>query len=393
MEQEQFDILIVGGGLVGCCLAYALKDMPLRIGIIEARSPAMINASTDNRAIALTYGSQYYLNKLGLWPNFMAEAMPIQQVHISNRGHFGMTRFSAQDYAISALGYVLPFNHLQQGLQQAIAGVSAIPMLAPAQVLAMTKVDQHWQLTLQTPQGQQFVTAALVIAADGGNSTVRQLQNTPVTEWAYQQTAIIAHVTLQRSHQHIAYERFIPYGAIALLPYNKQQVALIWTVKNAYLNDLLQLDDSAFIARLQQEFGYRAGRFLHISPRQSYPLKMIYAQANTDVVLLGNAAHTLHPIAAQGFNLGLRDVEVLAQLLQKHTQQSLLNSGQILNNAFLKQRHTDHQRMIYLTDSLTRIFAHDFLPLVIARNIGLTSFEFLPGLKRKFTAMALGLLR
>lgn len=395
MKHEQFDIIIVGGGLVGCCLAYALKSLPLRIGMIEARSPAAIQASVDTRAIALTYGSQCYLEKLGLWTALAADTMPIMQVHVSDRGRFGMTRFYAHDMHIPALGYVVPFNILQQRFQQAIKDVNTIELLAPAQVSALTKQDKQWQITVQTPAGLQTILTSLVIAADGGNSTIRTLQNIPVTEWDYQQTAIIAQVALKRSHQRIAYERFTANGAVALLPYGDQQAALIWTIKNSQLNDLLQLDDARFLKCLQHEFGYRAGRFIAISQRQSYPLRMLYAkpQKDSEVILLGNAAHTLHPIAAQGFNLGLRDAAVLTQLLQKHMQYASTLNEQGLNKAFLEQRHDDHQRMIYFTDSLTRIFANDFLPLALVRNIGLTSLELLPILKHSFTKLALGIIR
>lgn len=395
MEQQRFDIIVVGGGLVGCCLAYALKDLPLRIGIIEARSPDTINANTDRRAIALTYGSQRYLEKLGLWIGLASAAMPIQQVHVSDRGHFGMTRFNAQDMHIPALGYVIPFNTLQRHFLQRLHEVSTIELLAPAQVSTLEKLDKQWQITLQTPTGVQTILTTLILAADGGNSTIRRLQNIPVTEWDYQQTAIIAQIELKRSHQQIAYERFTPNGAIALLPYSVQQAALIWTVKNSQLAELLSLADTPFLRHLQQEFGYRAGCFNAISKRQSYPLKMLYAepQANSDLILLGNAAHTLHPIAAQGFNLGLRDVAVLTPLLQKHIQQQPSLVSQQLNQAFLQERYRDHQSMIYFTDSLTRIFTNDFFPLVWTRNLGLIGLECLPGLKRRFVTKALGIIR
>lgn len=392
---EQFDLVIVGGGLVGSCLAYALKQLPLRIGLIEAREFNPAQLSPDQRAIALTYGSQCYLAKLGLWPSLANKAMPITQVHVSDRGHFGMTRFAATEFNIPALGYVLPFNTLQQSFQQAVAELATVIPITSAQVIALAKMANSWQISVQTPTGIKQINAGLVIAADGGNSTIRKLQNIPLTEWDYQQTAILAHIELHRSHRHIAYERFTANGAVALLPYTERQAAIIWTIKNRQRETLLALDDNAFLRRLQQEFGYRAGRFLGVSPRQCYPLKMLHAQppAGSEVILIGNAAHTLHPIAAQGFNLGLRDVAALADLIIQDTRRNLPLQGLTLNQAFLLKRQPDQQRMIYFTDSLTRIFANDFLPLTLARNLGLASFNFLPALRHRFAQLALGIIR
>lgn len=392
---KHYDIIIVGGGLVGCCLAQALKKLPLRIGIIEAREFKPLNSAADSRAIALTYGSQCYLQQLELWDSLGAVASPINQVHVSDRGHFGITRFSASEMQLPVLGYVVPVNNLQEQFQTALMQNPQIEMIAPAKVIAMQKINHDWQLTVETPAGALEIFTALLIAADGGNSTIRTLQNIPVTEKDYQQTAIVAHIDLKRDHGGIAYERFTAEGALALLPYGQARAAFVWTLPHQRAAELLRLDEKTFLKHLQIEFGYRAGRLLQMRQRHTYPLKMLHAQppANSDIILIGNAAHTLHPIAAQGLNLGVRDVAALAKLIEQKTSAGQSLNAHEITAAFLKLRQADYQRTIYFSDSLTRIFANHFLPLTCARNIGLAGFNWLPMLKRKFVSAALGIIK
>ncbi|CAM4421378.1 MAG: 2-octaprenyl-6-methoxyphenol hydroxylase [Legionellaceae bacterium] len=388
-QYTQFDMIIVGGGLAGCCLAYALKDLPLNIALIEARPFDKSLHNSDLRGIALTYGSYYFLKNIGLWGNLSEAATPIEQVHVSDKGHFGITHFNAKSLSLPALGYVIPFDTLQPHFQQAVKNLSTVKVFSPAEVFSLEKEKEIWHVHISSSNQAQILSTPLLIGADGANSSIRRLQNIPVKEWDYDQTAILAHLNLKRDLHNIAYERFTENGAIALLPFQKKQAALIWTVKNSNLNELLTLNDTQFLKHLQKTFGYRAGYFESISKRQTYPLKMRYAAPNPkdEIILLGNAAHTLHPIAAQGFNLGLRDVATLNQLLRLKTKEKTIYEH------FLKERNTDHQQTLYFTDSLTHIFTNNCLPLTFVRNLGLSLLEQMPFLKNKFASQLLGMVR
>jgi 2-octaprenyl-6-methoxyphenol hydroxylase len=387
-NENDYDILIVGGGLTGLALGCAIRHLPLRIGIIDATTHI-----SDNRSIALSRGSQQFFEQQKLWSMLADAAACIKQVHVSDKGHFGMTRFTAEESRVPALGYVIPYKNLQNTLSQTLtiqgSMRASINWICPATVQSMSPSENGWALTVNT--GQTY-TAQLIIAADGANSTIRKLQEIPVIEQYAGQTAIIANVHITRPHKHIAYERFTSKGAIALLPIDEKTYALIWTVPTEEAASYLALETKTFLSKLQHEFGYRLGRFTDATPRYSHVLKQCYAeqQIKPGIVLLGNAAHTLHPIAAQGFNLGLRDIDCLAKMIEQAlNRHQSLGELKILEK-YVNQRIGDQKKLMQFTNGLVRLFSHPSSIVRIPCNLGLLALNFPSPLKKAACRYAMG---
>ena len=384
---NHYDILIVGGGLTGLSLACALRHLPLRIGIIDATTHIL-----DNRSIALSRGSQQLFEKQKLWSALADTVTPIKQVHVSDKGHFGITRFTAEEARVSALGYVIPLKTLQQTLIEALETQAGIEWICPASVQAMTSHQKGSELSVQMEGKEYLYTASLIVGADGANSTIRQLQQIPVIEQYAGQTAIIANVHITRPHAHIAYERFTSTGAIALLPIAEKVYTLIWTVPTEEAASYLTLDTKTFLTKLQTAFGYRLGRFADATPRSSYVLKQSYAeqQIKPGVVLLGNATHTLHPVAAQGFNLGLRDIDSLAKIIEQALQRNQ-NLGDLkILEKYVKQRIGDQKKLMQFTNGLVRLFSHTSSLIRIPCNLGLSVLNFPSPLKQAACRYGMG---
>ncbi|MDY7536659.1 FAD-dependent monooxygenase [Undibacterium sp. RTI2.1] len=354
MKLTDFHIAICGAGPVGQCLALLLCKQGIaadRILLLDAKTSAQ--AEQDARSIALSYGSQQILTNAGAWP---IKATSIRQIHVSRRGHFGRSLIDCKDYSIPALGYVARYGDIIAPLQQATEQ-RGIQIKRPATVAALEESDDAVTLTLQN--GEK-ITATIVVQAEGGTFG-NQMQK--VRSVDYQQTAIISHITVSQSVAQRAFERFTEQGPLALLP-QEDGYALVWCVRPPSAEQLLGLDDNAFKAALQQAFGQRLGQILTASPRHSYPLGLnAQAQATKRIVTIGNAAQTLHPVAGQGLNLGLRDAKILASTLAEiplQDESSQPTAAQQVGEQlqfFLKQRQTDRNTTIRLTDSMARIFA------------------------------------
>jgi 2-octaprenyl-6-methoxyphenol hydroxylase len=392
-----FDIIIVGGGLVGASLAASLRQSGLRIAVIETHPWATtISAVTsyDERVIALNYIAKQILQGIGVWNSGIAQlSEPIQQIHVSEQGGFGFTRLEARKLDLPALGYVISANALLQKLQSVITPDTAptITLFAPAQLTQLHVHSSHVTATVTAPQMTQQITARLIVAADGGNSPVRHLLGIDCHEYPYEQTAIIANVTLENAHQQVAYERFGSAGTIALLPLPHNLCSLVWSVKTAQQDDYMQLSDNEFLARLQRHFGWRLGRFLRLGRRVAYPLRLVQVTQLTQprVVFIGNAAHTLHPVAGQGLNLGLRDVATLADLLSNSAPEAIGTADHL--RIYADRQRQDHRRVITITDSLVKTFSNDFMPMRWARNLSLLAIDALPPLKKLFVQQMTGL--
>lgn len=390
-----YDIAIVGAGPVGISLALALASLPLRsIALIEA-NPIVTEfpENHDTRALALTFGSVKILTKLDIWSLLADDATNIETVHISDKGHFGITRIHARQEGVQALGYVVPATKLVTTLNKNLLSLTNIKIYNPATVSSLNRKEDHWDITLNTNHESHIISSKLIIAADGTNSTIRKLMAIPIEEKNYQQSALTTTVTLARDHQNIAYERFIPNGALAFLPLKNSRCGCVWTADNTQINELMQLTDEEFVKKLQETFGFRLGRFLTIGKRHVHPLKMLYAaqQTKPGLALIGNAAHTIHPIAAQGFNLGLADATVLAEIItQAIASGKDLTDPQILNDYVTKRQPKIHWIMKF-THALTRLFSHDFLPLTVARNTSLLALDFVPFLKHRLAKSLMGI--
>ncbi|MCF6209785.1 MAG: 2-octaprenyl-6-methoxyphenyl hydroxylase [Gammaproteobacteria bacterium] len=398
MKAADYDILIIGGGMVGASLAIALRDQPLRIAMIEtAPFRAASQPSYDDRAIALSQGSRRIFAAMGVWDTLAPAATPIGHIHVSDQGHFGITRLDAREEGVKALGYVITGRALGKGLVASVGELDNLDLISPATLSELTLGEDHATIVIEREGQCETITSTLVIAADGGNSSVRRLLDIAVTEKDYHQTAIIANITPQRPHQNVAYERFTAHGPLALLPLDMQdgepRCSLVWTHGPEQAEHLLTLDDDAFLRELQDAFGWRLGRFLKVGQRASYPLRLIQAreQIRPRLALIGNAAHTLHPIAGQGFNLGLRDVAVLAEVICKARAADRDLGELMVLEDYTRWRERDHRKVIGFTNALVQAFSNDFPPLSLARNLGLLATDLLPPLKHALARNAMGI--
>lgn len=397
IERDTCDILISGGGLVGASLACALSGHGLRIGLVEAVAygdPSVDpgQSAYDDRAIALAAGTQRIFAALGLWSALAARATPIHRIHVSDRGRFGCVRLDRADEGVTALGYVVLARDLGAVLGARLAGLDDVELISPARVTGVDFTDDNARVRIEVGAGGREVDARLLVAADGAQSTLRDLLKIPTAVWEYGQTAVIANVTPGRPHEHVAYERFTDSGPLALLPMSEGRCALVWTLRDDQVDAVMALDDGAFLARLQERFGQRLGRLTRVGRRTAYPLRLVRARESVRprLALIGNAAHTLHPIAGQGFNLGLRDVAALAEvLLEARRAGRDLGAAAVLGR-YADWRQGDHRRVIAFTDGLTRLFTSPLPPVAWVRDLGMLALDLCPPAKRLFARLTMG---
>jgi 2-octaprenyl-6-methoxyphenol hydroxylase len=385
------DIAIIGGGLVGASLAVALqaeaKQRGWRICLIEPFTPGNgYQPSYDARSTALSFGSQQIYQRFGLWSQISQRAEPIQQIHVSDRGRFAAARLSAEEEGVPALGYVVENAWLGECLWQAL-DPEVVSWRSPAQVTRMQALADGYQLSLD--DGSELV-CGLAILAEGGRSGLREQLGIAVSNKPYGQSALIANITPQEAHHGLAFERFTEEGPMALLPLADNRCALIWTRATLDAERLATLDDAAFLAELQQAFGYRLGSLRQVGTRHLYPLALTAAkeQVRQHLVVLGNAAHSLHPIAGQGYNLSLRDTLGLAETLLEST--APLGDLATLQR-YLSRQQVDQQLTVGFSDQVTRLFSTGQPLLAAGRNLGLLGLDLLPPAKRWFARQAMGL--
>lgn len=388
-----YDVLIVGGGLVGGSLALALAKTPLRIGIIESVpvEQRLANSAGD-RALALAWGSSLILDQIGVWQGAEQKAAPIRHIHVSDRGYFGKLRMSAEREGVPALGYVVKARTLEEEAASRLSQ-SPVTLICPASILSMTAGGETVHVSLREGNSSIDLTARLLVAADGGNSTVRTLLGIGQSVRDYGQTAVVTEVKTGKSNDFTAYERFTPVGPLAFLPVAKKRYSVVWTQQAEAAADLLALPEQEFIDQLQAAFGYWLGKISLGVRRQAFPLKLIRAERMTDerVVLVGNAMHQLHPVAGQGLNLGLRDVALLAETLITRLEFGEDIGERAFLDRYAQARQDDLNRVINFTDTTVRIFSNEFAPMAYARNAGLLALDrFQPG-KRLLAQYAMGL--
>lgn len=387
---SRFDVAIVGGGLVGASLAIALARSNKSVVLIESALPPASAPAWDERTIAINAASRRIVEGLGLWSQLEPEAEPILSTHISERGRFGVARFTAEEAGEPALGYNVPLRAIGSILQQAMQSAGDIRLECPATVRGISAGPRWVELQIgdETPASRRKLEASLVVAADGAQSAVRLLLGIGAEQLDYQQVAIVGAVRPERSHRGVAYERFTPDGPIALLPRPQDRCALVWTVPTGMSHEILALDDVAFLSRLQDRFGHRLGKFLETGRRQGYPLRRVMSDALTAprVIFAGNAAQTLHPVAAQGFNLGLRDAATVAELVAAATDPGATE----LLVEYTERRRQDREQVASFTDQLVRLFSNAVPGLRSARHLGLLALDLLPGVKQEVLRRNLG---
>jgi len=393
-DNKQYDVLIIGGGMVGASMACALAALPLKIAIVEA-FPFKANnqPSYDARSIALAYGSKRIFESLGLWDDLQADATAIKNIHISNQGQCGVTRLDATSERLPALGYVIENRNLGNALLKKLETFDNVDLICPAKLNNLQITEAYADVEIQQGEKTINLRCKLVIGADGGNSKVRQLIDIDSSVKDYHQTAVISNVTPGKSHNNTAYERFTPQGPIAVLPMSDNRCSLVLTVNNESLDQVLAMDDETFLTHLESRFGFRTGGFSKTSARHAYPLNLmkINQHYKNRAVIIGNAAHTLHPIAGQGFNLGIRDVSVLSQVIADAVKNNTdIGDASVLKN-YEQQRKLDQKKVAFITDNLANIFSNDFFPLTKLRSKGLALADILPPAKHFIAKEAMGL--
>lgn len=392
--QVDYDVIIVGAGLAGGCLALALAATNLRVAIIEANTREQRHDSpAGDRALALAGGTVTLLDTLGVWQALHALATPIEHIHISDQGHFGKTRLSAAREGVPALGYVLTARIIEDHVASLVEQSSNITLHCPTRIVGLSASAQEASVSLKHAGEASIITARLVIGADGGQSSVRKLLDIGQRITDYGQTAIVTTVKTAKAHANTAYERFTPEGPLALLPTTNGQSSVVWTRSTEQADALMSESDAEFLSQLQACFGYRLGELTLTAPRRAFPLSLIQAnQMHVDrAIIIGNAAHQLHPVAGQGFNLGLRDVIVLAEQLTQQQQAGRDIGESSFLNAYAEKRLKDHNRVIGFTDNVVKLFSNQSNLLAAARSTGLTLLDHLPGAKSYLAKQAMGL--
>ncbi|WOC27199.1 2-octaprenyl-6-methoxyphenyl hydroxylase [Pseudoalteromonas sp. N1230-9] len=383
---KQFDVVIIGGGMAGASCALGLKqsNKQLSIAVIEANEvSADYHPSFDDRSIALAQQSVQYLKSINAFDCQAPFAAAIKKVTVSDRGHFGKTHIDCQEYGHDALGYVVEVNPFGRSLHQQLTRTD-VSLFCPDTVAKLEYQSDCANITLSS--GEQL-SAKLVVIADGAHSQSRKLANIEFNTRAYQQAAIIANIEVAAGHHHHAFERFTEHGPMALLPMSNNRYSLVWCMEPEQIEHTMALEDDAFLAELQKAFGYCGGSFSKVGMRASYPL--VYGKAESlsshRTVLIGNAGHAIHPIAGQGFNLGLRDVQLLCDMANRS------DLGDYAFTRYYSQtRSKDITTVMTLTDSLVRLFSNSSRLLALGRSIGLFSMDLFSSLKTPLAKQLMG---
>lgn len=377
MSTPVHDAVIIGGGPIGCAAAIALSEAGRDVVVLEANSDE--RRAPDSRTLALSWNSHLIMQRLGAWPPGLP-ATAINTIHVSHRGHFGRAVLHASDLKLPSLGYVVRFSDTFDALKKETQR-RGIDFRNGFRVSALHTDSPVPEVCASTAQGNKSMRARLVVVADGGATLAEDCAQS-VRRYDYHQVALVGLICPDRPHRNCAYERFTPNGPIALLPC-EQEFAFVWTCGPQHGEELLSLQDAEFLRRFRDAFGDRAGRFTSTRLRSSFPLvlRVVRPRAQTGVVLLGNASQTLHPIAGQGFNLGLRDAWDLAEIIRDTPDDAL--GSLAMTSRFGKQRRADRLGGIGFTHSLAQLFSNDFPPVAVGRGIALAMLDTCPPLKRE----------
>jgi len=397
MSERQYDIVIAGGGMIGTSLALALAPLGLRVAVVEAvarREAAQ--PSFDDRSTALSRSTQRMFEAMGLWPDIVAASTPIRAIHVSDQGRFGFSHIDAEEQGVEALGYVVINRVLGAVLQSALDELDGVDVLCPARIVGVDFGPEKATATVEDGQGQrETLDCALLVAADGAHSAVREMMGITAQKSNYGQRAVIGNLLPEKPVDNVAYERFTPQGPLAILPVADGRAGFVWTVSESDADRVMALDDAAFLGELQREFGYRLGAFSRVGKRASYPLVLSRALRLTASrgVLIGNSAHGLHPVSAQGFNLGMRDVAAIVDCIaDARADGSAADAGDAAILArYAEWRRADQKKLVRFTDGLVRLFGSDKPPLPALRNIGMLGFDLVPGVRTLFAKHTMGL--
>ncbi|HEU4617779.1 MAG TPA: 2-octaprenyl-6-methoxyphenyl hydroxylase [Gammaproteobacteria bacterium] len=389
------DVVIVGGGLVGSALAVALAPLALKIVLVEAHDPSRLQQpSFDARVTALANGSARILRALGLGDALDADAEPILSIHVSERGRFGAARIRAAEEGVRALGYTIENSSLGRALWEKLRAAERCRVLAPARLVGFETDAAGVLARAECGGGAVAVRAKLLVAADGARSRVRDLLGIEAREDRYGQKAVILNCTTSVPHRGAAFERFMPGGPLAMLPLKASRTAVIWTLPAPEADAAAALPDLELGAALQSAFGHRLGRILRVGARTVHALGRVRSNAlgAPRVVLIGNAAVSLHPVAGQGFNLALRDVAALAEIVAaEHAKPAGDVGAEPVRARYAAWRAGDQRKVAWFTHGLVGLFGRDMPGLGAARGLGLVAFDLLPGAKAALARHTMGI--
>jgi 2-octaprenyl-6-methoxyphenol hydroxylase len=387
----QVDVAVVGGGMVGASLAAALAGTGTRVLLVESVPfGARAQPSFDERTTALGNASRRIFEGLGVWGAIAPEAAAIRSIHVSDAGGFGFARLAAAEQGIDAFGYVVANRRIGAALWARLAATPDLTLRVGASAADVAIAAEGVRFILRNGSGaSERVEARLVVAADGAHSQIRAAAGIGAAVEDYAQVAVVANVAADRAHAGVAWERFTPQGPLAVLPLQDGTLAVIWACAPGRASELLALDESAYLAQLQRQFGWRAGRFVRAGARGSYPLKLTRAASTVGVrtVLIGNAAQALHPVAGQGFNLGLRDAAMLAEVIAAARDD--VGAPQLLER-FAAWRARDRRGVIGFTDTLVKLFADARPGVGLLRDLGLLLFDLAPPAKSALARVSAG---
>jgi len=393
-KQDSYDIVIAGGGMIGTSLALALAPLGLRIAVVEAVARReTLQPSFDDRSTALSRSTQRMFEAMGLWDAVVAAASPIRHIHVSDKGRFGFSHIDAAEQGVEALGYVVINRVLGSVLQGSLDVAKGVDVFCPAKIVAVELGADAARATLHADGKDVTLSCKLLVAADGANSSVRDMLGISVQQRKYGQHAVIGNLLPEKKVAGRAFERFTEQGPLAILPVADDRAGFVWTISEHDAERVMALNDEEFLVELQREFGYRLGEFSRVGKRACYPLVLSKAVRLTATrsVLVGNSAHGLHPVSAQGFNLGMRDVAALSDCIA-----DALLSEQDLGSATLLDRYAswrraDQKKLVHFTDNLVRLFGSTRPGLRTLRNIGMLGFDLIPGIRPMFAKHTMGL--
>lgn len=386
----QTDVLIAGGGLVGGSLALALTGTGLDVTVVEA-APASTTqpASFDERHTALAPASRRFYEALGVWSGMAARASAINEIRVSDRGRFGFMRMRADEEGMSALGWVVPNHVIGGALNPALAGAEAVTCYQPATLTAVSPDSEGVTALVATDRGEVALRARLLIVAEGANSPTRQALGIEQQERSYGQSALVVRVSAERHHGGCAWERFTRDGPLAVLPAG-EAVAVVWAMPAARAERMRTASDPDFLAALQEQFGYRLGRLTGLGQRSAYPLSALASSqvVGQRAVVVGNAAHTLHPVAGQGLNLSLRDIATLAEYIAD-ARDADIGADEVLDR-YARARRADYRRVFGFTDLMVRGFSNALPGVSAVRDASLLALDLTPPLRRQVIQRAMG---
>lgn len=391
------EILIIGGGLVGAAQAIALAKAGIDVVVIDQIDPQSgLDAEFDGRASAIALATQRVLQNIGVWEKLGSDPAPIKDIRVTDGPSLFFLHYDHSDLGDEPFGYMVENRHMRRALMARLDEYPNIQMIAPAQVQSLNRTPEIAEAHLTDGR---IIKAQLVIAAEGRRSPTRQSAGIRLTHWSYKQTAIVCSVRMERSHDFIAHEHFLPAGPFAILPLNGDDpknlgnmASIVWTEREDLADVMVGLDADEFKFEFDQRFGDFLGKTEIVGPRWSYPLSLQFAETCTAdrLALIGDASHGMHPIAGQGLNMGLRDVAVLAEVIENAKNAgSDYGSAEALEN-YERWRRFDNTMMLAATDFLNRLFSNNITPIKLARDLGLAAVNQMPGLKKVFMRHAMG---